>query len=59
MPCVSIRQVSDSIAQLHSVRFVHGDIAKRNYLVDDGGNVFLTDFGKAHWLARCKAVGSS
>ncbi len=46
--------MTEAVAQLHDVRFVHGDIARRNFLVDDVGNVFITDLGKGHWLSKRK-----
>ena len=47
-------QLIESVKQLHDVDVIHGDIAMRNFLVDDAERIYVTDFGLSHKLERKK-----
>ena len=46
------RQMVQGVAQLHSVNVFHGDLSRRNFLVDFDGTIILTDFGLSHKMKR-------
>ena len=46
------RQMVQGVAQLHSVNVFHGDLSRRNFLVDFDGTIVLTDFGLSHKMKR-------
>ena len=43
---------SAHLAFRQRARFVHGDIAVRNFLVDGYNRIYIADFGKAHLLQK-------
>lgn len=53
-----VSDMIQGVSQLHSCGIIHGDLAKRNFLVDKKRRVIITDFGLAHKTSR-KAKDSS
>jgi len=45
-----LREVVSGLGYLHSKEIVHGDLQRRNVLVDDNGHAVLTDFGRAKMI---------
>ena len=44
---------------LHFYKIIHGDIAKRNFLVDKKGRIVITDFGLSHKIDKLDSSGST
>ncbi|CAJ0929569.1 unnamed protein product, partial [Mesorhabditis belari] len=45
-------QIADGLKFLHSNRLLHRDLAARNILLNQSGNVQISDFGLAVWIDR-------
>lgn len=43
-------QLAKAVQQLHAVKILHLNIRPENVLLDEHGNAFLSDFGKARYM---------
>lgn len=47
-----MQNIVKGVRALHKFNVIHGDIAKRNFLVDNKGRVVITDFGLSHKVLK-------
>lgn len=45
---VLMRGAADGLAYLHGIGIVHGDATLKNFLLEEGDRVMVSDFGSAH-----------
>jgi len=41
------KKIGESVAKLHSIGIVHGDLTTSNMILDEGGEIYFIDFGLA------------
>ena len=56
---IYVKQVASALAYAHSKKLIHRDVKPENMLIDDDGNILLSDFGivaVAHSTASMKTI---